>query len=374
MIYLDNAATTRPSEKAVKAMLSAMTEDYGNPSSQHGMGQRAAEILFSARRDIAEILGAKPNEIFFTSGGSEGNTMALLSAAEWGEKNGKRHIISQVTEHHSILECLDALKKRGFEVTLLPVDSEGRLSPKDLSAAIRPDTALVTVMTANNEIGTIQPVGWIGEFCRKNKILFHTDAVQAAGVLPLDVNNLNCDMLTISAHKFHGPKGAGVLYARMGVPVSKLIYGTQERGRRGGTENVPCISGMAAALSEAVSDMSSRTDRIAVLRDMLIEGIAALPNTHFNGSMHGRLCGNVSFCFADITGERLVYELSKRGICCSSGSACSSGLAEPSHVMLSIGRDPDLAKGAVRFSLSDDNTEEEIKLTLAAIREIINNL
>lgn len=374
MIYLDNAATTKPSEKTVSVMLSALREDYGNPSSQHGMGQRAAELLFSARKGIAAALGAQPNEIFFTSGGCEGNTMALFSAAEYGQKQGKRHIISQQTEHHSVLECLNALQKRGFDVTLLPVDSEGRLSPDSVASALRPDTALVTVMTANNEIGTIQPIAEIGELCRNRKVIFHTDAVQAAGVLPLDVSLLKCDMLTISAHKFHGPKGAGALYVRGGIPVSPIIYGTQERGRRGGTENLPAVAGMSAALAEAVSEMEHRTERIAALRDMLIEGISALPDTYLNGSSTNRLCGNVSFCFGSITGERLVYELSKRGICASSGSACSSGMSEPSRVMLAIGRSTELAKGALRLSLSHDNTVEDVTAALSALKDILNSL
>lgn len=374
MIYLDNAATTKPSEKAVSVMLSALREDYGNPSSQHGMGQRAAELLFSARKGIAAALGAQPNEIFFTSGGCEGNTMALFSAAEYGQKQGKRHIISQQTEHHSVLECLNALQKRGFDVTLLPVDSEGRLSPDSVASALRPDTALVTVMTANNEIGTIQPIAEIGELCRNRKVIFHTDAVQAAGVLPLDVSLLKCDMLTISAHKFHGPKGAGALYVRGGIPVSPIIYGTQERGRRGGTEDLPAVAGMSAALTEAVSEMEHRTERIAALRDMLIEGISAIPDTYLNGSSTNRLCGNVSFCFGSITGERLVYELSKRGICASSGSACSSGMSEPSRVMLAIGRSTELAKGALRLSLSHDNTKEDVTAALSALKDTLNSL
>ena len=374
MIYFDNAATTRPSEHAISAMLSVLRDDYGNPSSQHSAGQSAAGLLFAARRKVASILGAAANEIFFTSGGCEGNTMALISAAEYGGSQGKRHIISQQTEHHSVLECLKSLERRGFEVTLLPVDSEGRVSVGDVSAAIRSDTALVSIMTANNEIGTIQPVSAIGQLCREKGVLFHTDAVQAAGVLPLDVKKLCCDMLTLSAHKFHGPKGAGALYVRTGVPVTQLIFGTQERGRRGGTENLPAIMGMSASLADAVSIMPIATERTAALRDALIEGIAALPDTYLNGPRYDRLCGNVSFCFGNITGERLVYELSRRDICASSGSACSSGMSEPSRVMLAIGRSTELAKGALRLSLSALSTADEVEAVLSAIRDIIYSL
>lgn len=375
MIYFDNAATTKMCKEACEAMFPLLGELCGNPSSAHEAGQAAASALFIAHRDISSCLGCEPNEIFFTSCGSEGDTMALLSAAEYGTSQGKRHIISQKAEHHAVLNTLKALEKHGFEITLLDVDQYGMVSPENIARSIRTETALVTIMTANNEIGTIQPIAEIGKICRERNVLFHTDAVQAAGHIPLDVTALNCDMLTISAHKFHGPKGVGAVYIRRGVPVTPLIYGGgQERGKRGGTENLPAIVGMAAALKHCVSVMSERTEYISTLRDRLIDGISELPNAHLNGHPTIRLCGNVSFCFGDTEGERLVYLLNKKGICCSSASACSSGLSEPSHVMLAIGRSPELAKGSLRLSLSEYNTAEEIETVISEIRNIIYNL
>ncbi len=371
MIYLDNAATTKPSERAIAAFSEALAE-FGNPHSSHPVGQRAAERLFLSRKTIAARLNAQPNEIFFTSGGCEGNSLAIMSAAESGAARGKRHIISQQTEHSSVLSCLSALRKRGFEVTLLPVDGEGLISPEAVKAAIRPDTVLVTIMTANNEIGTIQPIAEIGKICRESGVLFHTDAVQAAGVMPLDVKALCCDMLTISAHKFHGIPGGGALYARLGVPLSPIIFGTQERGARGGTVNLPGVAAMAAALDETCENMAENTKKITMLRDRLIEGISEMNGTLLNGSREQRLCGNVSFCFDGFTGEQLVYELGKREICASGGSACNAGSSEPSHVMLSLGRTPEQAKSALRLSLSIDSTEGGIAETLAALDEIIN--
>ncbi|MBQ9947496.1 MAG: cysteine desulfurase [Oscillospiraceae bacterium] len=375
MIYFDNAATTKMCKEACKAMFPLLEELCGNPSSAHEAGQAAASALFTAHRDVAGCFGCEPNEIFFTSCGSEGDTMALLSAAEYGASQGKRHIISQKTEHHAVLNTLKALEKHGFEITLLDVDEYGMVSPENIARYIRTETALVTIMTANNEIGTIQPIAEIGKICRDRNVLFHTDAVQAAGHIPLNVTALNCDMLTISAHKFHGPKGVGPVYIRRGVPVTPLIYGGgQERGKRGGTENLPAIVGMAAALKHCVSVMDERTKYISTLRDRLIDGISELPNVHLNGHPTARLCGNVSFCFRGIEGERLVYLLNKKGICCSSASACSSGLSEPSHVMLAIGRSPELAKGSLRLSLSEYNTAEEIETVISEIRNIIYNL
>ncbi len=375
MIYFDNAATTKMCNEACNAMFPLLEELCGNPSSAHEAGQAAASALFTARRDIAECIGCEANELFFTSCGSEGNTMAILSAAEYSKTNGKHLIISQKTEHHSVLNILRSLEKKGFEICLLDVDEYGMVSPENIARAIRPDTALVTIMTANNEIGTIQPIAEIGRICKERSVLFHTDAVQAAGHIPLDVTALNCDMLTISAHKFHGPKGVGAVYIRRGIPVTQLIYGGgQERGKRGGTENLPAIAGMAAALKYSISEMDMHTEYISILRDRLIDGISKLPNVHLNGHPTARLCGNVSFCFGDIEGERLVYLLNKRGICCSSASACSSGMSEPSHVMLAIGRTTELAKGSLRLSISEYNTPEEIETVLSALREIINVL
>lgn len=370
MIYFDNAATTPLCGAAFDAMIPLLREGYGNPSSQHEMGQRAAAALFSARRDMAECLGCAPNEIFFTSGGSEADSMALFSAAELGGKLGRRHIISQKTEHHAVLNALSALSRRGFDVTLLDTDSEGRLSPEALERAIRPDTAFVSVMTANNEIGTIHPIKELADVCRNHKVLFHTDAVQAVGHIPTDMRKLGCDMLSLSAHKFGGPKGAGALYVRGGIEVFPLIHGTQEMGKRGGTENLPAIAGMAAALKEAFSHIEERSAHTARLRDRLIGELSDIPCAILNGSPTERLCGNVSFCFEGHSGERMVYKLNKLGICASAGAACSSGMGA-SHVLLGIGRTAEQAQSAVRLSLSHLNTEEEVKTVSDAIRELL---
>lgn len=370
MIYFDNAATTPLCAAALDTMTQLLREEYGNPSSQHEMGQRAAAILFGARKDMAKCLGCAPNEIFFTSGGSEADSMALFSAAALGKKQGRRHIISQKTEHHAVLNALSALSKRGFEIALLDVDSEGRLAPETLERAIRPDTALVSVMTANNEIGTIQPIKELAAVCRSHRVLFHTDAVQAVGHLPIDVQELGCDMLSLSAHKFHGPKGAGALYIRSGIEVFPLIHGAQEMGKRGGTENLPAIAGMSAALKEAVSHTDERTAYTVHLRDMLIDELSQIPNAVLNGSRTERMCGNVSFCFNGQSGERLVYRLGRLGICISAGAACSSGMGA-SHVLLAIGRTHEQSQSAVRLSLSHLNTEEEVRMFSAAIKELI---
>lgn len=370
MIYFDNAATTPLCGAAFDAMIPLLKDGYGNPSSQHELGQRAATALFSARKAMAECLGCAANELFFTSGGSEADSMAISSAAQLGEKLGRRHIISQKTEHHAVLNALAALSRRGFEITLLDTDSEGRLSPEKLEHALRPDTALVSVMTANNEIGTIQPIAELAAVCRKHNVLFHTDAVQAVGHLPINVQQLGCDMLSLSAHKFCGPKGAGALFVRSGIEVFPLIHGTQEMGRRGGTENVPAIAGMAAALTDAVSHHEERTQHVTRLRDMLIDELSYLPCATLNGSRSERLCGNVSFCFEGHSGERLVYQLSKAGICASAGAACSSGTGA-SHVLLGIGRTTEQAQSAVRLSLSHCNTVDEVIAVAAAIKALI---
>ena len=371
MIYLDNAATTKLCDKAFEAMLPLLRDNYGNPSSSHEMGQQAAAVLFAARREMSGILGCEPYELFFTSGGSESDCMAILSAARLGEKNGKRHIISQKTEHHAVLNTLSELSKQGFDVTLLDTDREGRVSPASLERAMRPDTALVTIMTANNEIGTIQPIKELAEICREHGALFHTDAVQAAGHLPTDVRELGCDMLSLSAHKFHGPKGAGALYVRGGTEVFPLIHGGgQERGKRGGTENIAAIAGMSAALKQAVTDMPQRISHITRLRDLIIHELSQLPCASLNGSRSERLCGNVSFCFEGAVGERLVYQLSRRGICVSAGSACASGTGA-SHVLLALGMDAEKAGSAIRLSLSEYNTEDEVRTAIAAIRELV---
>ncbi len=374
MIYLDNAATTRLCDEAYEVMLPLLRDHYGNPSSPHEMGQQAAAVMFAARRDMAECLGCEPYELFFTSGGSEADSMALLSAARLGERQGRRHIISQKTEHHAVLNALSELSRQGFEVTLLEVDREGIASPEALERAIRPDTALVTIMTANNEIGTIQPIKELSRICREHGVLFHTDAVQAVGHMPIDVKALGCDMLSLSAHKFHGPKGAGALYVRGGIEVFPLIHGGgQERGKRGGTENIAAIAGMSAALKRAVMNMPQRTEHITRLRDMLIEGISQLPCTMLNGSRTERLCGNVSFCFEGMVGERLVYQLSRKGICASAGSACSSGTGA-SHVLTALGLDDVKAGSAVRLSLSEYNTEDEVRTAIAAVTELTRSV
>ena len=371
-IYADNAATTRMSERAIEVMTACMRETYGNPSSLYTIGQRAKEALEEARERIAALINAQPREILFTSGGSEADNQALLSAAMLGKKQGKRHIISTAFEHHAILHTLKKLEDNGFEVTLLPVHESGIVDPEELRAALRDDTCLVTVMTANNEIGTIQPIAEIGAICREHGVLFHTDAVQAVGHLPIDVQAQNIDMLSASAHKFHGPKGVGFLYAKRGVRLSNLIEGgAQERGKRAGTENLPGILAMTAALEEAITDMDARSAHMAAVRDYLIKGLSAIPHSALNGDAHNRLANNVNFSFEGIEGESLLILLDQKGISASSGSACTSGALDPSHVLLSIGRIHDVAHGSLRLSIGEDITIEEADYIIEAVKEVV---
>ena len=370
-IYADNAATTKMSQRAIQAMLPYMSEIYGNPSSLHSEGQRAAEALADARRRIAGLLGAQENEILFTSGGSESDNQAILSAARLGERAGKKHIISSGIEHHAVLHTLDRLKKEGFEITLLDTGEDGILQADQVAGAIRPDTCLVTVMYANNEIGTIQPIKDIGAVCREKGVLFHTDGVQAAGHIPIHVEEDHIDMLSISAHKFHGPKGIGVLYARKGIPLISLIEGgAQERGKRAGTENIPAIMGMAEAFEEALEHLEEKNEKLTGLRERLIDGLSEIPHCILNGDRERRLPGNVSFCFEGIEGEAMLLLLDDKGICASSGSACTSGSLEPSHVLLAIGRPHEIAHGSLRLSLSEENTEEEVDYIISGVKEV----
>lgn len=374
-IYLDNAATAKMSENAVKAMLPYMEEIYGNPASLYSVGQRAAEAVEDARTRIAHCLGCDLSEIIFTSGGSEADNQALISAARLGDKMGKRHIVSTAFEHHAVLHTLRKLEREGYRVTLLDVHENGIVRPEEVATAICDDTCLVSVMYANNEIGTVQPIGRIGELCRSKGVLFHTDAVQAVGHLNINVKDDCIDMLSLSAHKFHGPKGTGALYARRGIRLTSLIEGgAQERGRRGGTENVPAIMGMAAALEEACTDIDAKSARVALLRDKLISGISEIPHCVLNGDPEKRLAGNVSFCFEGIEGESLILLLDDKGVCASSGSACTSGSLDPSHVLLAIGRAHDIAHGSLRLTLSEENTEDEIEYTIRAVREAVEYL
>lgn len=374
-IYADNAATTKISPAAMAAMTKCMEEAYGNPSSLHSVGQKAAEVLQKAREDIAEILGADFREIYFTSGGTEADNQAIYSAAVFGAKKGRKHIISSAIEHHAVLHMLNRLEKEGFEITLLDVGEKGIVDPEDVRKAIREDTALVTIMYANNEIGTLQPIREIAEICREKKVIFHTDAVQAAGHVPINVTEEKIDMLSLSAHKFHGPRGIGVLYVRKGVPLFNLIEGgAQERGRRPGTENLPAIVGMAAALKEAVSDMEAAGEKTAALRDILIEGLSKIPHARLNGDTRKRLPGNVNFCFEGIEGESLLLLLDNKGIAASSGSACTSGSLDPSHVLLALGLPHEVAHGSLRLSISEENTEEEMRYIVDAVREVVEYL
>ena len=374
-IYLDNAATTKMSTTAIEAMLPYLDTVYGNPSSLHSVGQEAAEALADARARIAACIGASPNEIAFTSGGSEADNQAILSAAKAGAKKGKRHIISTAFEHHAVLHTLQKLEKEGFEVTLLDVHENGVILPEQVERAIREDTCLVTVMYANNEIGTIQPIPDIGRICREKGVWFHTDAVQAAGHLPINVQAQNIDLLSLSAHKFHGPKGVGALYARRGVALTPLIEGgAQERGKRAGTENIPAIMGMAAALEEACARMDAVSAKTAALRDRLIAGLSQIPHSLLNGDRCARLPGSVSFCFEGIEGESLLLLLDDKGVCASSGSACTSGSLDPSHVLLAIGRVHDIAHGSLRLTLSEETTEAEIDYTIRAVRDVVEYL
>lgn len=374
-IYLDNAATTKMNKTAINAMLPYMDTVYGNPSSLHSAGQAAAAALEDARDRIAKCLGCSAKEITFTSGGSEADNQAILSAAKIGAGKGKKHIISTAFEHHAVLHTLEKLKKEGFEITLLDVHENGLVLPEQVEQAIREETCLVTVMYANNEIGTIQPIKEIGEICRAKGVLFHTDAVQAAGHLDINVQEQNVDMLSLSAHKFHGPKGIGVLYAKKGTLLTTLIEGgAQERGKRAGTENIPAIMGMAAALEEACGHLDKNAVKITALRNKLIFGLSEIPHSVLNGDSSQRLPGNVNFCFEGIEGESLLLLLDDKGICASSGSACTSGSLDPSHVLLAIGRVHDIAHGSLRLSLSEENTEEEIEYTIKSVKEVVGYL
>ena len=375
MIYADNAATTRMSEAAINTMVSVMKETYGNPSSLYSIGQRAKEVLEQSREDIAGVINADVREIYFTSGGSEADNQAIRSAAEIGRKKGKLHIVSSAFEHHAVLHTLEKLKKEGFEVTLLDVHSDGLIRPEEVRDAIREDTCLVTIMYANNEIGTIQPIREIGAICREKNVLFHTDAVQAVAHLPIDVKADNIDLLSASAHKFHGPKGVGFLYARKGILLSSIIEGgAQERGKRAGTENVPGIAAMAAALKEAAERLPENTSYITRLRDRLIDGISKIPHCALNGDPVHRLPGNVSFCFEGIEGESLLLLLDDRGIQASSGSACTSGSLDPSHVLLAIGRVHDVAHGSLRLTIDESLTESDIDEIVKNVAEVVNYL
>lgn len=375
MIYADHAATTKISETAKLAMLSAMEKDWYNPSSLYTPGQQASGVLMDARVRISRCLGCLPKEIYFTSGGSEADNQAILSAAAIGKRQGKMHIISTAFEHHAVLHTLKKLEKEGFEITLLDVGEKGIVSPVQVAEAIRPDTILVTVMYANNEIGTIQPIREIGAVCRQNGVLFHTDAVQAAGHLPINVEEDQVDMLSLSAHKFNGPKGIGVLYAKTGVFLTNLIEGGgQERGKRAGTENLPAIVGMAAALEEACSLQKERSIYVTKLREQLINGLKKIPGALLNGDATNRLPGNVNFCFPDTEAEGLLLLLDNKEICASSGSACTSGFLDPSHVLLAIGRDTQTARGSLRLTLDYENTPEEVETIIEAVTDTVRIL
>lgn len=374
-IYVDNAATTKTSRTAIEAMLPYMDKIYGNPSSLHSVGQAAADALRKAREEAAEVLGCEPNEITFTSGGSEADNQALVSAAAIGARKGKKHIISTAFEHHAILHTLKKLEKEGFEVTLLDVHENGMVSAQQVADAIREDTCLVSVMYANNEIGGIQPIAEIGAVCKEKGVIFHTDAVQAVGHVHINVKEENIDMLSLSAHKFHGPKGVGLLYARKGVRLTNIIEGgAQERGKRAGTENIPGIVGMVAALKEANANIDANAEKVSALRDRLIEGLEKIPHSALNGDRTKRLPGNVSFCFEGIEGESLLLLLDAKGICASSGSACTSGSLDPSHVLLAIGRPHEVAHGSLRLTLSEENTQEEVDYIIEETTKVVKYL
>ena len=374
-IYVDNAAKTKTSRTAIEAMLPYMDKIYGNPSSLHSVGQAAADALRKAREEAAEVLGCEPNEITFTSGGSEADNQALVSAAAIGARKGKKHIISTAFEHHAILHTLKKLEKEGFEVTLLDVHENGMVSAQQVADAIREDTCLVSVMYANNEIGSIQPIAEIGAVCKEKGVIFHTDAVQAVGHVHINVKEENIDMLSLSAHKFHGPKGVGLLYARKGVRLTNIIEGgAQERGKRAGTENIPGIVGMVAALKEANANIDANAEKVSALRDRLIEGLEKIPHSALNGDRTKRLPGNVSFCFEGIEGESLLLLLDAKGICASSGSACTSGSLDPSHVLLAIGRPHEVAHGSLRLTLSEENTQEEVDYIIEETTKVVKYL
>ena len=375
MIYADNAATTKMSDAAIHTMVSLMNEEWGNPSSLYTHGQNAREVLEKSREEVAAVIGASPDTITFTSGGSEADNQAIRSIAAIGKKNGKMHIVSTAFEHHAVLHTLEALKKEGFEVTLLDVHENGIVRPAEAEAAIREDTCLVTVMYANNEIGTIQPVREIGEICRRKGVTFHVDAVQAVGHIPVNVEDDKIDLLSASAHKFHGPKGVGFLYARKGIRLTNLIEGgAQERGKRAGTENVPGIAAMAEALKEADRSMEENARHLTAMRNRLIEGLSQIPHSALNGDAQCRLPGNVNFCFEGIEGESLLLLLDDRGICASSGSACTSGSLDPSHVLLAIGRVHDVAHGSLRLSIGEDIHEEDVDYIIRTVKEVVEYL
>ena len=374
-IYVDNAATTKTSRTAIDAMLPYFDKIYGNPSSLHSVGQAAADALRKAREEAAEVLGCEPSEITFTSGGSEADNQALVSAAAIGARKGKKHIISTAFEHHAVLHTLKKLEKEGFEVTLLDVHENGMVSARQVADAIREDTCLVTVMYANNEIGSIQPIAEIGAVCREKGVIFHTDAVQAVGHIHINVKEENIDMLSLSAHKFHGPKGVGLLYARRGIRLTNIIEGgAQERGKRAGTENIPGIVGMVAALKEANANIDANAAKVSALRDRLIAGLEKIPHSALNGDRTRRLPGNVSLCIEGIEGESLLLLLDAKGICASSGSACTSGSLDPSHVLLAIGRPHEVAHGALRLTLSEENTQEEVDYIIEETTKVVKYL
>ncbi|MBQ4527851.1 MAG: cysteine desulfurase NifS [Clostridia bacterium] len=374
-VYADNAATTKMSKTAIEAMMPYMEGIYGNPSSLHSIGQEAAEALANARERVANCLGCEPKEIIFTSGGSEADNQAIVSAAKNGERKNKKHIISTAFEHHAVLHTLKKLEKQGFEITLLDVHENGLITAEEVKAAIRPDTCLVTVMYANNEIGTIQPISQIGAVCREMGVPFHTDAVQAAGHIKINVEEQNIDMLSLSAHKFHGPKGVGAMYVKKGIIIHNIIEGgAQERGKRGGTENIPAIMGMAAALEESCAKIDENTKKVSAMRDKLIEGLSKIPHSILNGDAKNRLPGNVNMCFEGIEGESLLLLLDMHGVCASSGSACTSGSLDPSHVLLAIGRPHEIAHGSLRLSICEANTDEEIDHIIEKVPQVVEYL
>ena len=374
-IYADNAATTKTSASAIAEMLPYFDKTFGNPSSLHTRGQEAAEALLAARKRIAALIGAEEREIFFTSGGSEADNQAIISMARAGAKKGRKHIISTKFEHHAVLHTLKKLEKEGFEITLLEVNENGVVKAEDVESAIREDTCLVTIMFANNEIGTIQPIEEIGKICHEKSVVFHTDAVQAVGHLPIDVNALSVDLLSASAHKFHGPKGVGFLYCRRGIVLRSLIEGgAQERGKRAGTENIPAIMGMARALEDAVSTIEESRKKLIPMRDRLISELEKIPHSKVNGDKEKRLAGNVNICFEGIEGESLLLLLDEKGVEASSGSACTSGSLDPSHVLLSIGLPHDVAHGSLRLSIGEDITEEEVEYIIRSVGEVVSYL
>lgn len=371
-VYADNAATTKMSRKAIDAMIPYMETEFGNPSSLHSVGQRANEALMEARQKVAKCLGCEPREITFTSGGSEADNQAIMTAAAIGARKGKKHIISTAFEHHAVLHTLNKLKKQGYDIELLDVHSNGMVTAEQVAAAIREDTCLVTIMYANNEIGSVMPIAEIGAVCKEKGVIFHTDAVQAAGHLHIDVKAQNIDMLSLSGHKFHGPKGVGALYCRRGIPLSVVIEGgAQERGKRAGTENIPAIVSMAVALEDACENMDVNMPKVAAMRDKLIAGLSKIPHCALNGDTEHRLPGNVNFCFEGIEGESMLLLLDEKGIAASSGSACTSGSLDPSHVLLAIGRPHEVAHGSLRLSLCEYNTEEEVDYLIENVPEVV---